>query len=110
MARRNISFIVCFGILLQLSALLCESTSNVTSNSTSLPFFDHVILIMMENTGRANITEHPSEMPFINELIKTKMYASHYHGYTNPSLPNYIAITAGSNYWSFSDDPNQVSL
>ncbi|GJQ08262.1 hypothetical protein GpartN1_g53.t1 [Galdieria partita] len=101
-------YLTCVYILLQLSVVLVVSSSNVTTNSSSLPFFDHVIIIMMENTGRANITEHSSEMPFINELIKTKMYASHYHGYTNPSLPNYIAITAGSNYWSFSDDPNQT--
>jgi hypothetical protein len=77
-------------------------------NSTgSLPFFDHVIIIMMENTGRPNITGN-KDMPFINKLINEEMYADHYHGYTNPSLPNYIAITAGSQFWSFSDNPAQV--
>jgi hypothetical protein len=106
MARHSnyVSFACVCILLIQSSFVLGVRATN----SSSLPFFDHVIIIMMENTGRANITEHASEMPFINELIKTKMYASHYHGYTNPSLPNYIAITAGSNYWSFSDDPNQT--
>jgi hypothetical protein len=89
----------------------CEISSTsyeCTETKNNLPFFDHVIIIMMENTGRPNITGNKKYMPFINELIENEMYADHYHGYTNPSLPNYIAITAGSQYWSFSDNPAQV--
>ncbi|GJQ11703.1 hypothetical protein GpartN1_g3494.t1 [Galdieria partita] len=108
--------LVCFGNLLSIEAngeeFQCDQVSpdnlECTEVTSNLPFFDHVIVIMMENTGRPNITGNKKYMPYINELIEKEMYADHYHGYTNPSLPNYIAITAGSQYWSFSDNPDQV--
>ncbi|KAK4525181.1 hypothetical protein GAYE_SCF08G3087 [Galdieria yellowstonensis] len=116
MYSRNRSSSFCSTSTLAVIACLCLMQQAVSAipvrvqtnqNSTgSLPFFDHVIIIMMENTGRPNITGN-KDMPFINKLINEEMYADHYHGYTNPSLPNYIAITAGSQFWSFSDNPAQ---
>ncbi len=69
--------------------------------------FNHVFVIMMENTGVKGVIGNPT-MPFVNHLVQTYGYADNYFGVTHPSMPNYIAITSGSNYYSHSDNPAQM--
>jgi phosphatidylinositol-3-phosphatase len=57
----------------------------------------HVILIMMENHGTDTLLGNKDDAPFLNELIAEPgvRYATQYYGVTHPSLPNYLALTAG---------------
>ena len=56
--------------------------------------FDHVFVIMMENTGYASLIGNPNA-PFINFAANTTGLATNYYGVSHPSQPNYIAATSG---------------
>ena len=64
------------------------------SASGGVPNFDHVFVIMMENTGFDSLIGNPNA-PFINEAAGQFGLATNYFGVTHPSQPNYIAATAG---------------
>ncbi|MBX5467273.1 MAG: alkaline phosphatase family protein [Firmicutes bacterium] len=70
------------------------------------PPFQHIYVIMMENTGTAEVLNNPA-LPYINQLIKTYGYADHYYGVTHESLANYVAFLTGNNWGTNSDDPTQ---
>jgi hypothetical protein len=57
--------------------------------------FDHVFIIMMENTGYDTLIGSPNA-PFINFAAATTGLASNYFGVAHPSQPNYIAATSGA--------------
>ena len=57
--------------------------------------FDHVFIIMMENTGYDTLIGNPNA-PFINFAAATTGVASNYYGVTHPSQPNYVAATSGA--------------
>lgn len=57
--------------------------------------FDHVFIIMMENTGYDSLVGNPNA-PFINFVAATTGVATNYFGVSHPSQPNYIAATSGS--------------
>ena len=88
-----------------LAALLMALVGAVSAQG--LKPFDHAFIIVMENHGSGSIIGDPA-MPYVNHLAQTYGYADHYFGVTHPSLPNYIAMTSGSNYFSHSDDPSQM--
>ncbi len=54
----------------------------------------HVMVILMENHSAPSIVGS-SSAPYINSLISGCGYASDYHAYSHPSLPNYLALTSG---------------
>ncbi len=57
----------------------------------------HVILIMLENKNWSYLLNNSSPDPYIrNVLIPNYSTSEDYFGITHPSLPNYIAIIAGS--------------
>jgi acid phosphatase len=55
----------------------------------------HVVLIVEENHGFGQIIGSRSA-PFINHLAANGTLLTHYDAITHPSLPNYIALIAGS--------------
>jgi phosphatidylinositol-3-phosphatase len=57
--------------------------------------FDHVFIIMMENTGYDTLIGNPNA-PFINFAAATTGLATNYYGVTHPSQPNYIGATSGA--------------
>ena len=72
-----------------------------------LEAFDHAFVIVMENHGTNTIIGDPS-MPYVTHLAHTYGYDNNYFGVTHPSMPNYIAMTSGSNYYSHSDNSAQT--
>ena len=62
-----------------------------------MPAFDHVFVIVMENHAYSQIMGSPSA-PYINSLASSGALATNYHAVTHPSLPNYLALTAGSTF------------
>lgn len=55
----------------------------------------HVVLMMLENRELSEVIGDHSA-PYINSLAHRGTLALDYHAITHPSLPNYIALVAGS--------------
>jgi hypothetical protein len=66
---------------------VCKSPSGV-------PRFDHVFVIVMENTSYETLVA-AANTPYIHSLLDGAAAASDYHGVEHPSLPNYIAMESG---------------
>ena len=64
-------------------------------NRSDLKNYQHVFIIMMENTGFASLIGNPNAS-VINSLAASQGLATDYFGVTHPSQPNYIAATSGS--------------
>jgi hypothetical protein len=67
---------------------VCKTAGNV-------PLFEHVFVIVMENTSLASL-QKSTTTPYLQGLMQTAAWSADYHGVTHPSLPNYIALTSGS--------------
>jgi hypothetical protein len=57
--------------------------------------YAHVVVIVMENHAYSKIIGS-SDAPFENSLARECGQATSYYAITHPSLPNYIALTAGT--------------
>ena len=80
---------------------------------SAVPRFDHVFMIMMENTnGRAVLSGH-GHMPFVHSLMPRGATLVNYHGVYHPSDENYLAIAGGDTYargaiyWPDINDPHR---
>jgi hypothetical protein len=62
----------------------------------------HVAVIVMENHEYGDIIGS-SSAPYINRLARQYGLATGMHAITHPSLPNYLALTAGSTFGITSD-------
>jgi phosphatidylinositol-3-phosphatase len=56
----------------------------------------HIFLIVDENRSYSQIVGNPAA-PYLNGLIRRSALATDYFALFHPSLPNYIALTSGSN-------------
>jgi hypothetical protein len=74
------------------------------SASAPSPRLEHVFVIMLENHSDASVIGDP-HAPFITSLARRYGHAAGFHGVTHTSLPNYIALTSGSNWWINNDNP-----
>jgi phospholipase C len=75
------------------------------------PHMDHVFVIMMENTSYSALLDPANtNTTFIQSLAKTYGLETNYFGVTHVSMPNYLAVTSGSNWGSNSDDVAQAPL
>ena len=79
------------------SAAASASAGQTPGSSTSaLPALSHIFIIVMENESGRQIIGNPAA-PFINGLADHYSLATNYSALYHPSLPNYIALTSGSN-------------
>jgi hypothetical protein len=70
----------------------------------------HVVWILMENKDYSSVIGGGSA-PFINRLARTYGLATNYSAISHPSLPNYIALTSGSDQGIADDsDPSSHRL
>jgi phosphatidylinositol-3-phosphatase len=86
--------IACAGFATLLAMIVGAGTVSADSSRTDLKNYQHVFVIMMENTGYASLIGNPNA-PWINSAASTFGLATSYTGVTHPSQPNYIAATAG---------------
>ena len=70
--------------------------------SGTLPNFSHVFLIVMENEESTGIMGN-NAAAYINTLATGHGLATQYFAVSHPSLPNYLALTAGSTFGIASD-------
>jgi len=71
--------------------------------------FQHVFIIMMENTSYTSLIGNPNA-PWINSAVANYGSASNYFGVTHPSQPNYIAATSGSTNGVSSDSNVTINV
>lgn len=70
--------------------------------AAAVPAFSHVFVIVMENNEYGNIIGSGAA-PYINSLARSYGLATNYYAASHPSLPNYLALTAGSTFGITSD-------
>src|SRR5579864_5624022 len=97
-SKRHVSWAarlsIASAVILALMAWMVPSAGASSADRSSLKNFQHVFVIMMENTGYDSLIGNPNA-PFINAAVSTYGFATNYFGVTHPSQPNYIAATAG---------------
>jgi hypothetical protein len=84
---------------------LAASASGANFTASQAPF-QHIYVIMMENTGSPQVLGNPN-LPYINHLIRTYGYDDNYFVVTHESLANYVAFITGNNWGTNSDNPTQ---
>lgn len=87
-------------------AALTLGLSSAVSRPAPAPF-SHVFVIVLENHSVEKVIDNPA-LPTLNRLAREGALATNNHGITHPSLPNYVALIAGSTFGSHSDDPRQT--
>src|SRR5260370_23861570 len=99
--RRCVRFVTRIGIAVVAALALMvplAASAHVTTrdgNNSGISNFQHVFVIMMENTSYTSLIGNPNA-PFINATSQNFGSAANYFGVTHPSQPNYIAATSGS--------------
>ncbi|HEV2272088.1 MAG TPA: alkaline phosphatase family protein [Steroidobacteraceae bacterium] len=63
-----------------------------------VPRFDHVFLIMMENTDYGQVAGDTKNAPFINSLAARGTLLANYQAVYHPSDQNYLAIAGGDTF------------
>jgi phosphatidylinositol-3-phosphatase len=70
--------------------------------ASAVPSFSHVFVIVMENHEYNSVIGNPAA-PYTNGLVASYGLATNYFAASHPSLPNYLALTAGSTFGIASD-------
>ncbi|MGW3143964.1 alkaline phosphatase family protein [Streptomyces sp. NPDC001177] len=85
----------------------------VTPPVSRVPGYDHVFMIMMENTDYSAIMNDPADTPYMHSLMNQGATLTDFHGVYHPSDENYLAIaggdtyTKGATYWPNINSPQR---
>lgn len=98
-----------------LSLTLSTPVSIPTLNSpvSVVPSFDHVFMVMMENTDYSQIVGDTIDAPYFNGLIAQGALLTNYNAVYHPSDENYLSVAGGdtfikgATYYPNVNDPNQ---
>jgi phosphatidylinositol-3-phosphatase len=93
---------------LPLLCLAALALVGANARAESLPRPDHIVIVIEENHGYAQIIGNP-DAPWINALAKRGMLFTQSFGVTHPSQPNYLALFSGSTQ-GVGDDGCPVTL
>src|SRR5712691_8146715 len=100
-------------VILALMALVAPTisahTDSANGSGSSLKNYQHVFIIMMENTGYKSLIGNPNA-PWVNSAAATSGLATNYFGVAHPSQPNYIAATSGSTNGVINDDDKTINV
>src|SRR2546429_2719027 len=100
-------------VILALMALMAPTisahTDTANGSGSSLKNYQHVFIIMMENTGYKSLIGNPNA-PWINSAAATYGLATNYYGVSHPSQPNYIAATSGSTNGVGDDNDTTINV
>jgi hypothetical protein len=83
------------------AGLTAATAPGAAQAATSVPKFDHIVLVMFENHASTQITT--SAAPYFNSLAAQGAKFSQSYATTHPSQPNYIALFSGSTQGVTSD-------
>ena len=70
----------------------------LTAPPSSVPAYDHVFVVYMENQDYSGIIGNTSQAPYINSLLPQATSLSQSYATTHPSDPNYVALAGGGLY------------
>ena len=70
----------------------------LTAPPSSVPAYDHVFVVYMENQDYSGIIGNTSQAPYINGLLPQATSLSQSYATTHPSDPNYVALAGGGLY------------
>ncbi|MFC5741156.1 alkaline phosphatase family protein [Dyella tabacisoli] len=70
----------------------------LTAPAANVPAFDHVFVVMMENTSYGQVIGDTTDAPFINSLANRGTLLLNSSGTYHPSDENYLAIAGGDNF------------
>src|SRR5260370_7129486 len=88
--------VLALAVLVAPRALSASAAAGSTGRS-DLKNYQHVFVIMMENTGYKSLIGN-SNAPWFNMTAQTYVLATNYSGATHPRHPNYIPPTSTSTY------------
>jgi phosphatidylinositol-3-phosphatase len=74
----------------------------VMAGGSSVPSFDHIAIMVMENHSQRGIIGNPVA-PYINSLANSYTSFDNYSAVAHPSLPNYLALVGGDTFGVTSD-------
>ena len=97
------------GFAALIAMVVGSGSASAAGDRQDLKNFQHVFVIMMENTGSDTLIGN-ANAPFINSAIANFGFASNYFGVTHPSQPNYIAITSGSTHGVTNDNDVTINV
>jgi phospholipase C len=89
--------------------ILPSAKAQASNDRQHLKNFQHVFVIMMENTGY-NALIGNANAPWINQAAAKYGVATNYFGVTHPSQPNYIAATSGSTNGVANDNDTTITV
>ncbi len=82
--------------LYSFSSSQIEYHALTSSASGSVPVFNHIFQITLENTSIGHILGDTTDAPYMNSLVNQGGLAQQFYAWMHPSLPNYFTLTAGS--------------
>jgi len=78
-------------------SLTHTTTLSLTVNpAVSIPRYDHVVVVIEENTSESTIIGNTTQAPYINSLASAGANFTQSFAVTHPSQPNYLALFSGS--------------
>ncbi|WP_344438484.1 alkaline phosphatase family protein [Kitasatospora nipponensis] len=78
---------------------------------SQVPGYDHVFMVMMENTDYSAVMGDPTDTPYLHSLMAQGASLANYHAVYHPSDENYLAVaggdtyTTGATYWPHINAP-----
>jgi Phosphoesterase family len=81
----------------------------LTPPTATVPAYDHVFVVMMENQDYANIIGNTRQAPYLNSLLPQSTNFGAMYAEVHPSDPNYLALSAGSTFHVMGD-PIETNL
>ena len=91
-------------VSLRLSTSVAAPPALVPPTAT-VPHFDHVFLIYLENEDYGSIIGNTKEAPFVNSLLPKASSLDDMFAEEHPSDGNYLSFAAGSEFDAPTDDP-----
>lgn len=74
------------------------AAATLKAPASQVPAFDHVFVVMMENTNYEQVIGDTTDAPFINNLASQGTLLDNYSGVYHPSDENYLAIAGGDTF------------
>jgi hypothetical protein len=87
------------------------SQPRLTPPPSDVPAYDHVFMVMMENTNYSAVINDTTDMPYLHSLMAQGTTMTNYHAVYHPSDENYLAVSGGdtfargATYWPNINDP-----
>lgn len=86
------------------------ATNTPTPSPSTLPRFDHIVVLIEENKDYAQLIGAGSPATYVNSLLTQGTLFTNSHAITHPSQPNYLDLFSGSDQGVLGDlcDPSTV--